>query len=108
MIRFLYILLIISFMVSCSTTRKLQKSYNGKPVSILKKDYGIPSTIIERKRDTIYIYEKADSLRSTEISQGRLTLDPIITPAVVKTERFYFTVEKGIITEVRSEDEYKR
>src|SRR5690606_37427950 len=97
MIRFLYILLIISFMVSCSSNRKLQKSYSGKPVSILKKEYALPSTIIERKSDTIFIYEKIDSLRSTEISQGRLTLDPIVTPAVVKTERFYFTVEKGII-----------
>lgn len=108
MIRYLYIMVIFSLLGSCSPQRKLQKAYHGQPVSILKKEYGIPATIIERKNDTIFMYEKVDSLRSTEISQGRLSLDPIITPAVIKTERIYFTVKKGVVTEVSSEDEYER
>ena len=108
MVRYFFISLIIIFLVSCSTQKKLNKSYTGKPISALTKEYGNLSAIIERKNDSVYIYERSEKLRSTEISQGRLTLDPIITPEVVKTERFFFTVKNGIITGVTTEDEYNR
>ena len=108
MTRYIFILLILSFMYSCGNQRKLQRSYQGKPIRILQTDYGNPASIIPRQSDSIYVYEKNVTLASTEISQGRLTLDPIITPGVIKTERFYFTVQKGIITGVSTDEEYKR
>jgi hypothetical protein len=64
--------------------------------------------VIESAGDSVYIYEKTEELRSMEISQGRLALDPIVTPRVNKTERFYFTVKKGIIIKTRFEEEYER
>lgn len=63
---------------------------------------------MELAGDSVYIYEKTEKLRSTEISQGRLTLDPIVTPQVKKTQRFYFTVRNGIILKTRMEEEYDR
>ncbi|MCD6353990.1 MAG: hypothetical protein J7L95_00420 [Prolixibacteraceae bacterium] len=45
---------------------------------------------------------------STEISQGKLTLDPIISPRANKTERYYFTVKDSIITHVKFEEEYEQ
>ena len=106
--KFIFVILIATVFLACGSQRSLQKAYNGKPVESLHKEYGNPSTVIEQNGDSIYVFEKTQTLRSTEISQGKLTLDPIITPAVVKTERYYFTVKNGIITTVRTGEEYKR
>ena len=48
------------------------------------------------------------NLESTEVNQGKLTLDPMISPGVKKTERYFFTVEKGIIVRTKYEEEYER
>ena len=82
--------------------------FRSQPVEVVQSAYGSPASIIERENDTLYIFEESEQLRSTEISQGRLSLDPIVTPAVVKTNRYYFTVKNGIITEVSTEEEYER
>ena len=102
--------IIIGFLVliSCSTQRQLRKAYVGKPVTILEKNFGEPKTIIDKKAEKIYIFEKTEELKSTEIGQGKLTLDPIITPKVTKTERYYFTVKNGNIVKTRFEEEYER
>src|SRR5690606_16915783 len=104
----IFILLVAGLLTSCGAHRKLQRNYTGKPVAVLQNEYGNPSSVIERENDTIYIFEKSEELNSTEISQGKLTLDPIVTPAVVKTSRYYFTVKNGIITEIRTDEEYQR
>jgi len=106
--KIIFILLIPIFMISCGNQRHLIKSYSGKPISALTKEYGNPTTIIEKENDSIYIYEKEEDLQATEISQGKLTLDPIYTPPVTKINRFYFTIRNGVITDARSEEEYER
>jgi len=106
--RVILVLVVVMVMISCSTQRALRRSYTGKPVSVLESRLGSPVTIMESAGDSIYIFEKTEKLRSTEISQGKLTLDPIITPQVRKTERFYFTVRNGVIVKTRFEEEYER
>jgi hypothetical protein len=106
--RIVFTLLIFFLLVSCGTQQQLKKSYTGKSASSLEPRFGEPVTIIETAGDSVYIFEKTEELRSTEISQGRLTLDPIVTPKVKKTERFYFTVKNGFIVKTRFEEEYER
>lgn len=106
--RFWFIFLVILLALSCSTQRQLKKSFTGRPVTALEGKFGQPHSVIEKKDGTIYIFEKSETLKSTKISQGKLTLDPIISPKVTKTERYYFTVKNGIITKTRFEEEYER
>jgi hypothetical protein len=106
--RIVFTLLIFFLLVSCGAQQQLKKSYTGKSVSSLEPRFGEPATIIGTAYDSVYIFEKTEELRSTEISQGRLTLDPIVTPKVKKTERFYFTIKNGLIVKTRFEEEYER
>ncbi len=108
MIRNFLILLGIVFLAACGVQHRLQKSYTGKPVSYLEKEFGNPDAITLIGGDSVYIFKKTEELRSTEISQGKLALDPIVTPSAIKTERFYFTIKRGRITEVRTDQEYAR
>jgi hypothetical protein len=94
--------------VSCGSQRTLQKTYLGKPQSVLATEFGKPTTILDNEQGKVYIYEKTKELRSTEIKQGKLTLDPMVSPMVKKTERYYFTVKDEIITKVKLEEEYER
>ncbi|QGY42734.1 hypothetical protein GM418_03420 [Maribellus comscasis] len=93
---------------SCGTKKQLQREFKGKPVALLKETFGEPKTVLEQENGTVYVFEKLKELESTEISQGKLTLDEIVTPKVNKTERYYFTVKDGIIVETRYEEEYER
>ncbi len=106
--KIIYILLFPLFMISCGNQRQLVKSYSGKPVSALAKEFGNPTTVFENENDSILIFEKTEELQGTEISQGKLTLDPIYTPPATKIKRFYFTIRNGVITHARSEEEYER
>lgn len=108
MLKFIHILLAATLITACGPQRKLQKEFTGKPVKELEDTYGKPASIIELGSDSVYVFEKSEKLKPTEISQGRLTLDPIVTPAVVKTERFYFTVKNGRVTTVRKDEAYER
>jgi hypothetical protein len=102
----LLILLIVT--VSCGSQRKLQKAYIGKPQSILTEKFGKPKAILEHENEKVYIYEIVNELKSTEINQGKLTLDHMISPMVEKTERYYFTVKDEKIVKVKLEEEYER
>jgi len=106
--RIVFTLLIFFLLVSCGIQQQLKKSCTGKSVTSLEPRFGKPVTIIETAGDSVYIFEKTEVLRSAEISQGRMTLDPILTPKVTKTERFYFTVKNGLIIKTRFEEEYER
>lgn len=108
MFKTIFIFLVFIGLVSCGTQQQLKKSFTGKPASVLEPQFGKPVSIIETAGDSVYIFEKTEKLHSAEISQGRLTLDPIVTPIVNKTERFYFTVKNGMIMKTRFEEEYKR
>ena len=102
----LFILLIIT--ISCSTQRSLQKTYVGKSTSVLSEKFGYPKVILDHENEKVYVYEIIKDLKSTEISQAKLTLDPMISPSVEKTERYYFTVKNDKITKVKVEEEYNR
>lgn len=94
--------------VSCGTNRQLYKSFSGKPISVANEKFGQPTKVIDKGDEKVYIYEVTKKLGSTEISQGKLTLDPIVTPQVKKTERYYFTVKDGVIVKTKCEEEYNR
>jgi len=105
--RILLLILVIAA-VSCSPQRSLQKAYMGKPQSILTEKFGKPKTILDQGDEKVYIYETITELKSTEISQAKLTLDPMVSPDVQKTERYYFTVKGEKIVKVKLEEEYER
>ncbi len=104
----IFILAIIILIVSCSPLRSLQKTYVGKPQSVLSAKFGNPKTVFDHKNEKIYVYEIVKELKSTQINQGKLTMDPMVSPVVVKTERYYFTVKDEKIIKVQVEDEYQR
>lgn len=104
----MFLFVIVVLIVSCSGQKKLTKIYYGKSIAELSEEFGRAKTILENENGKIYIFEKVAKLRSTEINQAKLTLDPIITPSVNKIERFYFTVQEGIIIKVKKEKEYER
>ncbi|WP_372950381.1 hypothetical protein [Mariniphaga sp.] len=108
MFKIIFIFLVFIGLVSCGTQQQLKKSFTGKPSSVLEPRFGQPVTIIETAGDSVYIFENTEELGSTEINQGRLALDPMVSPKVNKTERFYFTVKNGLIIKTRFEEEYER
>jgi hypothetical protein len=107
MYRFLLILFFLTA-VSCGINRQLHKSFSGKPISIASDKFGKPKTIIEKNGEKVYVFEVIKKLESTEIAQGKLTLDPMVTPQVIKTERYYFTVKDRVIVKTKYEEEYER
>jgi hypothetical protein len=106
--KYLVLLIVIVFFSACGIQKKLNREYSGKPLSVVKESFGEPKIILDNEDGQIYVYEKEEELGSTEISQGRLTLDPIVTPKVVKTKRYYFTVKNDIVISSKFEEEYNR
>ena len=99
---------LVFFFAACIPQRKLQRSLVGKPFAEIKKELGQPTTVFDNEDGKLYVFEKEEELESTEIHQARLTLDPIVTPKVLKTERYYITVKGEVVTKVRIENEYER
>jgi hypothetical protein len=106
--RLIFIVVILFFTLSCSVQRQLSKAYVGKPASVLKAKFGFPETVLERDGEKVYVFEEIEHLKSTEISQAKLTLDPMISPSVQKTTRYYFTVKDNKIVKAKLEEEYER
>lgn len=104
----IYIFILFIILFSCGLQRSVQKAYIGKPQSVLSAKFGYPKTILDTNNGKVYVYEIVKELKSTEINQGKLTLDPMISPMVEKTERYYFTVKDGKIVNVKLEEEYQR
>lgn len=92
----------------CGTQNQLKKAWMNQSEIKLQESFGAPTTIIERESDKIFVFEKQEELKSTEISQGKLALDPIMSPKVMKTERYIFTIREGIIIRTNFEEEYER
>jgi len=104
----IFIIMLIFIAVSCSHQRNLRKAYVGKPVAVLSEKYGYPKVILDQKNEKVYVYEIVKELESATINQGKLSLDPIVSPSVQKTERYYFTVKEEKIIKVKFEEEYNR
>ncbi len=107
MSRLIFILIVFTA-ISCTPARQVHKLYTGKPLSDVQEKFGEPITILEKEGKQIYVYEVLAELKSTEISQGKLTLDPIVTPPVKKTKRYFFTIKDNIVVKTRLEEEYER
>ncbi len=84
---------------ACSVSQKVSSKYKGKGVEILYKELGSPKSVTEMDNgNKLFVYEKETIVRSTEISTGRGTLDPRISPAYSKVETFLFEVNsEGLI-----------
>ncbi|MFV0592062.1 MAG: hypothetical protein ACK5M7_11815 [Draconibacterium sp.] len=107
MYRFLLLLVLFAAM-ACSPQKRIQRSYIGKPIDALSEELGPPTQVFDNESGKVYIFEKQKDLEGTEISQGKLTLDPIVTPKVQKTERYYVTVQDGVIVKFKFENDYER
>ena len=106
--RALLFIVALVILVSCNSQRQLQKTYVGKPLSSLESELGKPQTVFEKESGDIYIFEKVEYLESTEISQHKLALDPMVTPKVKKTSRYTVTAVDGTIKKVELEEIYER
>ena len=104
----LYIFLILLTMLACSPQRKLNRTYLGKSIAEIQTELGEPKTVFDRADGKVYIFEEVEELRSTEISQAKLTLDPMVTPRVTKTARYYVTVKNELVTKIELENDYER
>ena len=102
------LLLFVVLAVACSPQKKLQRTYIGEPLSAIEEELGKAKTVFEKENGTDYIFEKVEFLKSAEISQHKLTLDPMVSPQAKKTVQYYVTVVDGIITRIRIEEEYER
>ena len=94
--RILVLLTVVVLFMSCGIQRQLHKAFIGKPVSGVKEKLGEPKAVLDQGNEKVYVYEVLKELESTEVSQGKLTLDPMISPKVNKTERYYITVKDGV------------
>jgi hypothetical protein len=106
--RQIFLSLILLFFISCGIQKQLNKAYIGKTVSELTEKLGNPKTVIDKGDEKDYVFEKTIELKSAEISQGKLTLDPMVSPMAKKTERYYFTVTDGKVVTAKMEEEYER
>ncbi|WP_321343175.1 hypothetical protein [uncultured Draconibacterium sp.] len=106
--RALLFIVALVILVSCSSQRNLQKTYVGKPISAVEMEFGKPITVFNKESGDIYIFEKVEMLKSTEISQHKLTLDPMVTPQVKKTSRYTVTVVDDVIKNIELEEQYDR
>jgi hypothetical protein len=104
----IFVILLIFITVSCSQQRALKNAYVGKSVSVLSEKYGYPKIVLDHKNEKIYVYEIVKELKSSTINQGKLSLDPMVSPSVQKTERYYFTVKNDKIVDAKIEEEYDR
>lgn len=100
--------MVLLTMFACSMQRKLSRQYIGKDISEIEAELGQPKTVLDRDDGKVYVFEKTEELHSTEISQAKMTLDPMVTPKVLKTERYYITVVNDVVTKVEIENEYER
>ena len=104
--RFILPMLLIFFM-SCGPLAHLKK-YKEQPVSAIENQFGKPTTIIPLDDGKLYVYETTEELKGTEISKGQTTLDPMVSPATIKTEKLIFKVVDGVVVSVSREVDYKR
>lgn len=103
-----FIFLILLAIISCSSQRKITRQFVGKSIAEVEAQLGQPKTVFDRAEGKVYVFEKTEELRSTEINQAKLTLDPMVTPSVTKTERYYVTVKNDVVTKIELENEYER
>ncbi|WP_167619370.1 hypothetical protein [Maribellus sediminis] len=104
----LILLLLLILVFGCSSQKKLQRTFVGKPLSAFEKAYGKPVALLDRSEGKVYVFAKTEVLKSTEIGQAKLTLDPMMTPTVTKTDKYYVTVKNDVVTKVKQETEYER
>ncbi len=107
MAKYIYFILLVVLIAGCGVQSRINKM-KGHTVSSMLQELGKPTTIIPRASDSVYVYEIKKELASTEINKGALTLDPMVTPTVEKTDKYIFVVKSGYVVETRHEKTYIR
>jgi hypothetical protein len=106
--KFTCLLILVFLLTNCSFQNKLEKKYLGQPEKILFENFSKPVKVVDAKGKKVYVFEETKDLKSAEISQGKLALDPMVTPKVKKTDRYWFTVSDRVIVKIMHEKEYER
>lgn len=104
----LFIVLLAVFAFACGPEKSLQKKYVGENVSAMEMEFGKPTAVFNNGNSYTYMFEKVTDLKSTEISQHKITLDPMVSPEVIKTQNCTVTVVDGIIKKIVLDEEYER
>ncbi len=104
------ILLISSFLVSCSVESRLNRSYKGKYFSEVMLKFGAPTHVENLVGGgTIRTFEKKKMLKDTPINTGSFQYDQFRSPKVLQTEKTQFLVDSsGTIKEVKYSCEFGR
>ena len=105
--KYIISLISIAFLFSCTPQSKINK-LKGHSLTFMLNELGKPDKILPGKSDTTYIYEKKKILRSTEINKAVLTLDPMVTPMVHKTDTYSFTIKDGFVVDAKHEIKYDK
>lgn len=104
----IFLVIILFVAVACSGPKRIQKSLIGKNISEVPPEWGKAKTVFEKNNEKVYVFEKIKYLKGTEIGQHKVTLDPIVSPKVKKTERYLVSVKDGKIAGVEVENDYQR
>ena len=90
---------------------KLKHNFTGKNMLEVNGYFStLPSSRIPLENgNSKIIFTKKEKLSGTTINQGTTTLDPINSPAVIKTEQYIFIVdENDIVISTKYESDYER
>lgn len=108
-IRLLLQIGLFASLLSCSVQSGLNRQFIGKDKTELDNHFGQRGTIVHLGTLQYVEYTKTEQLKSMEISKGVTTLDPMISPAVEKTQKYIFYLDPaGKVTSCKYESEYKK
>ena len=97
----------MAFLLACTPQAKIKK-LEGHSLTFMLNELGKPTRIKIVNTDSVYIYEIKKDLRSTEISKATITLDPMVSPEVLKNELYLFTIKNGMVVNTDHHIEYDR
>lgn len=88
----------------------MSRKFIGSDKIQLDHYFGQRGSIVSLKNEKKYVvYTKNKFLRSSAISKGETTLDPMVTPSVEKNEKYIFYLDKNDkVIECKVETSYQR
>ena len=106
----LIVLIFSGILFSCSVQQKMIRQFEGCDKTELDQHFGQRGSIVRLSDDKQYVsYSKSKFLRSTPISKGVTTLDPMVSPSVEKQEKYIFYLDKnGKVTDCKVETKYQK
>lgn len=107
----LIILFILLITVSCGIQSQLKRSYQGRNIEYLTESFKTLPSVKTPLKNGLYrlTFTKKARLTSTPINQGTGSLDPLSSPAALKTEYYIFIINRDdIVISTEYEKEYKK